>query len=67
MKKRSKIWDESSADNNIGYEGAAKISELLMINATLTKLDLGRSDNIIRNNLIGYKSKNEWKEVKCKI
>ena len=28
-------------DNNIGYEGAIKISESLMINTTLTQLDLG--------------------------
>ena len=36
-------------DNNIGDEGAAKISESLMTNTTLTKLDLECDDNIIKN------------------
>ena len=35
--------------NNIGAEGAAKISESLMTNTTLTELDLNRDDNIIKN------------------
>ena len=33
-------------DNKIGNEGAAKISELLMTNTTLTKLYLCGDDNI---------------------
>ena len=36
-------------DNNIGAEGAMKISESLMTNTTLTKLDLGGDDNVIKN------------------
>ena len=36
--------------NNIGDEGAAKISESLMINTTLTDLNLGCDDNMIKNN-----------------
>ena len=36
-------------DNKIGDEGAAKISESLMTNTTLTKLDLSSDDNIIKN------------------
>ena len=32
-------------DNNIGAEGAKKISELLMINTTLTQLDLWSDEN----------------------
>ncbi len=32
--------------NNIGYEGAKKISESLMKNTTLTKLDLRGDDDI---------------------
>ena len=35
--------------NNIGDEGAMKISESLMINTTLTKLSLEGDDNIIKN------------------
>ena len=35
--------------NNIGDEGAAKISESLMINTTLTTLHLRCDDNIIKN------------------
>ena len=35
--------------NNIGDEGAAKISESLMTNTTLTELCLGGDDNIIKN------------------
>ena len=35
--------------NNIGDEGAAKISESLMTNTTLTELDLYGDDNIIKN------------------
>ena len=35
--------------NNIGAEGAAKISESLMTNTTLTTLSLSRDDNIIKN------------------
>ena len=40
--KEMKKW----TDNNIGAEGAAKISELLMTNTTLTELDLSCDDNI---------------------
>ena len=36
-------------DNNIGDEGALKISESLMTNTTLTALGLGYDDNIIKN------------------
>ena len=35
--------------NNIGDEGAMKISESLMTNTTLTKLGLSGDDNIIKN------------------
>ena len=35
--------------NNIGDEGAEMISELLMINTTLTTLNLGCEDNVILN------------------
>ena len=35
--------------NNIGDEGAMKISESLMTNTTLTELDLHSDDNIIKN------------------
>ena len=47
--KGNKEWDESWTDINIGAEGAAKISESLMTNTTLTILDLGSDDNIIKN------------------
>ena len=47
-KKRNKEWDESWTANNIGDEGAAKISESLMTNTTLTELIL-YDDNIIKN------------------
>ena len=36
-------------DNNIGSKGAAKISESLMTNTTLTILVLSSDDNIIKN------------------
>ena len=36
-------------DNNIGDEGAVKISESLKTNTTLTSLDLRGDDNIIKN------------------
>ena len=36
-------------DNNIGAEGAVKISESLMTNTTLTILDLYGDDNIMKN------------------
>ena len=36
-------------ENNIGAEGASKMSESLMTNTTLTKLDLWGDDNIIKN------------------
>ena len=36
-------------DNNIGAEGAMKISESLMINTTLTTLNLDCDDNTIKN------------------
>ena len=35
--------------NNIGDEGAVKISESLMTNTTLTELNLSRDDNVIKN------------------
>ena len=35
--------------NKIGAEGAAKISESLMTNTTLTELYLSSDDNIIKN------------------
>ena len=35
--------------NNIGTEGAAKISESLMTNTTLTELHLGGDGNIMKN------------------
>ena len=41
-KKNLKKWTA----NNIGAEGAAKISESLMTNTTLTTLDLGCDDNV---------------------
>ena len=45
-----KIWNnESWTGNDIGDEGAAKISGSLMTNTTLTKLYLGNDDNIIKN------------------
>ena len=45
-----KIWiNEKWTGNNIGDEGAAKISESLMTNTTLTILDLRGDDNIIKN------------------
>ena len=43
------INNETWTDNYIGTEGAAKISELLMTNTTLTTLDLFCDDNIIKN------------------
>ena len=46
--KKKKQWKWK--DNNIGYEGAAKISESLMANTTLTTLDLECDDNIMKNN-----------------
>ena len=36
-------------DNNIGDEGAMKISESLMTNTTLTELNLYGDDNKIKN------------------
>ena len=36
-------------DNNIGDEGAMKISESLMTNTTLTYLNMSCDDNIIKN------------------
>ena len=47
--KGNKEWDESLTGNDIGAEGAAKISELLMTNTTLTELYLGCDDNITKN------------------
>ena len=38
--------NEEWAGNNIGDEGAAKISESLMTNTTLTELGLSSDDNI---------------------
>ena len=54
-KWNSKIQNnEKWTDNNIGDEGAAKISESLMINTTLTELYLGSDDHIIKNNKEWY-------------
>ena len=45
-----KIWNnEKWTANNIGDEGAAKISESLMTNTTLTTLDLDGDDNSVWN------------------
>ena len=46
-KQNRKQWKWTG--NNIGAEGAAKISESLMTNTTLTILDLNGDDNIIKN------------------
>ena len=43
--KTMKKWP----DNNIGDEGAVRISESLMINTTLTELYLFCDDNIVWN------------------
>ena len=43
--KNNEIWTA----NNIGAEGAAKISESLMTNTILTVLNLNGDDNIIKN------------------
>ena len=45
--KNIKQWKWTG--NNIGDEGAAKISESLMTNTTLTTLDLSGDDNIMKN------------------
>ena len=45
MKINIKQWKWTA--NNIGDEGATKISESLMINTTLTELDLRSDDNIV--------------------
>ena len=44
--KNVKEWKWT--DNNIGDEGAVKISESLMTNTTLTQLYLSNDDNIIK-------------------
>ena len=48
-------WNENEMNkwtgNRIGAEGANKISEILKVNTTLTKLDLNCDE----------KNKNEWK------
>ena len=45
-----KIWNnEKWTANSIGAKGATKISESLMTNTTLTKLDLSDDDWIIKN------------------
>ena len=53
MQKRNEvpnINNETWTDNDIGAEGATKISESLTINTTLTTLYLdGGDDNIIKN------------------
>ena len=41
--------NEKWTDNNIGAKGAAKISESLMTNTTLTTLNLSCDDNIMKN------------------
>ena len=53
--------------NNIGDEGAAKISESLMTNTTLTELDLQCDDNIneskrnkINNENVNIKRNEKW-------
>ena len=43
--KMNKYW----TDNEIGDEGAIKISESLMINTTVTQLDLSSDGKIIQN------------------
>ena len=48
--KGNKEWDEKWTDNSIKAEGATKISESLMINTTLTELNLSCDDNIIKSN-----------------
>ena len=48
--------------NNIGDEGAMKISESLMINTTLTELDLSCDDNIIKN-IKNNRNENENEEI----
>ncbi len=45
MNNKYKIY-KNWTDNNIGDEGAMKISESLMINTTLTELWLQGDDNI---------------------
>ena len=49
VEKKWNIKQWKWTDNNIGAEGAAKISESLMTNTTLTKLDLSGNDNITKN------------------
>ena len=46
-KYKRKQWKWTG--NKIGDEGALKISESLMTNTTLTKLNLSGDDNIIKN------------------
>ena len=53
-------------DNNIGDEGANKISESLMINTTLTQLELwGNWNSVTKRNdfdtfLFVYREQNQW-------
>ena len=49
MKIISNEWYISWTGQYVGAEGAMKISESLMTNTTLTELDLGCDDNIIKN------------------
>ena len=48
MKAEKEKWrvNEKWTDNQIGSEGASKISESLKINTTLTKLDLRGEEKI---------------------
>ena len=49
------IWNnEKWTGNNIGDEGAAKISESLMTNTTLTTLDLSSDDSMVKNKCIKF-------------
>ena len=48
-KEMMNVNNEKWTDNNIRDEGAAKISESLMTNTTLTYLNLDGDDNIIKN------------------
>ena len=59
MKKQKKKWRVKPkwTDNQIGDEGASKITELLKINTTLTELDLSCDE--IRNKNEKTQKKNE--------
>ena len=48
-------------DSEIGYSGAIKISELLMMNTTLTDLNLYGVIEKGKTNVIEWNWRNEWK------